>query len=186
MGEEFYEKQRQLMTSVVVESDVVITTAAIPGKPSPRLITAAAVEGMAPGSVIVDLAAERGGNCELSQPDKRVVEHGVVIHGPTNLPSEIPYHASQMFSNNVTKFLLNMVKDGQLNLNLEDEIIRDTLVCHQGEVTNERIRDLLGLPPREQPAAGEPAAEEVADGGCRRHGDGRIEPVICSGRRTSK
>ena len=109
MGDEFYEKQRELMASVVAESDVVITTAAIPGKPSPRLITAAAVEGMAPGSVIVDLAAERGGNCELSQADQRVVEHGVVIHGPTNLPSDIPYHASQMFSNNVTKFLLNMV-----------------------------------------------------------------------------
>ncbi len=158
MDDEFYKKQRALMTSVVAESDVVITTAAIPGKPSPRLITAAAVEGMAPGSVIVDLAAERGGNCELSQADARVERHGVVIHGPTNLPSEIPYHASQMFSNNVTKFLLNMIEDGQLNLNMEDEIIRETLVCQGGEVTNERLRSLLSLPPRE-----EPAIEESSD-----------------------
>ncbi len=152
LGDEFYDKQRELMKKVVAESDVVITTAAIPGKPSPRLITAAAVEGMAPGSVIIDLAAERGGNCELSQADQRVEEHGVVIHGPTNLPSDIPYHASQMFSNNVTKFLLNMVSDGKLELNLEDEIVRDTLVCHQGEVTNQRLRDLLDLPPLEKPA----------------------------------
>ena len=145
------------MTTVVAQSDVVITTAAIPGKPSPRLITAAAVEGMAPGSVIVDLAAERGGNCELSQPDQRVVKHGVVILGPTNLPAEIPFHASQMYSNNVTKFLLNMVKDGQLKLNLEDEIIRETLVCHRGEVTSERIRELLGMA-----ASGSTAASETA------------------------
>ncbi len=158
LGEAFYEKQRLLLTSVVIDSDVVIATAAIPGQPSPRLVTAAAVEGMAPGSVIVDLAAERGGNCELSQADKRVIEHGVVIHGPTNLSSDIPYHASQMYSNNITKFLINMVKEGRLNLNLEDEIIRETLVCHQGEVTNGRVRSLLGLPTVE-PAAGKEATQ---------------------------
>jgi NAD(P) transhydrogenase subunit alpha len=163
MGEEFYQKQRELMTSVVAESDVVITTAAIPGKPSPQLITAAAVEGMRPGSVIVDLAAERGGNCELSQPDARVVEHGVVIHGPTNLPSEIPYHASQMYSNNVTKFLLNMVEDGQLHLNWEDEIIRDTLMCRQKEVANVRIRELLGLPSRSESASEGLESSEAAE-----------------------
>ncbi len=160
LGDEFYTKQRELMKKVVAESDVVITTAAIPGKPSPRLITAAAVEGMAPGSVIVDLAAERGGNCELSQADQRVVQHDVAIHGPTNLPSDIPYHASQMFSNNVTKFLLNMIHDGQLNLNMEDEIIRDTLICHQGEVTSQRLRDLLDLPPLEKPTPEESDPEE--------------------------
>jgi NAD(P) transhydrogenase subunit alpha len=146
MGEEFYQKQRQLMASVVAQSDVVITTALIPGKPSPQLITAQAVAGMAPGSVVVDLAAERGGNCELTKPDQRVVEHGVVILGPTNLPAEVPYHASQMFSNNITKFLLNMVKQGELNLNLEDEIIRATLVTRNGEVVQPRLRELLGLP----------------------------------------
>ncbi|MCU0959494.1 MAG: Re/Si-specific NAD(P)(+) transhydrogenase subunit alpha [Pirellulaceae bacterium] len=147
LGEEFYRKQRELMASVVAQSDVVITTAAIPGQPSPRLITAAAVQGMAPGSVIIDLAAERGGNCELSQPDQRVVAHGVVIRGPTNLPGEVPGHASQMYSNNVTKFLLNMVKGGELTWNLDDQIVRETLVCRQGEVTSPRLRELLGLAP---------------------------------------
>ncbi len=147
MGEEFYRKQRELMASVVAESDVVITTAAIPGKQSPLLITADAVKGMAPGGVIVDLATERGGNCELSQADTRVVEHGVTILGPTNLPSEIPNHASQMYSNNVTKFLLNLIKDGNVELNLEDEIIRDTLVAHEGQLLNARMRDILGMEP---------------------------------------
>jgi H+-translocating NAD(P) transhydrogenase subunit alpha len=157
LDEDFYQKQRELMARVVAESDVVITTAAIPGKPSPLLVTRAAVEGMAPGSVIVDLAAERGGNCEPSQPNQRVVHHGVVIHGPTNLVSEAPFHASQMYSNNITRFLLNMVKNGQLAMNLEDEIVRETCVAHGGQVAHPRIRELLGLP------ALPPAAE--ADGG---------------------
>jgi NAD(P) transhydrogenase subunit alpha len=143
MDEAFYRKQRELLASVVAQSDVVITTAAIPGRPSPLLVTADAVRGMAPGGVIVDLAAERGGNCELSKPDERVIEHGITILGPTNLAAEIPHHASQMLGNNVVKFLLNMVKAGELKLNLEDEIIRDTMVLHQGEVSNERIRNLL-------------------------------------------
>lgn len=151
LGEEFYQRQRELLGSVVAQSDVVITTAAIPGQPSPRLVTAAAVANMAPGSVIVDLAAERGGNCELSQPDQRVVQHGVVILGPTNLPAEVPLHASQMFSNNVTKFILNMVADGKLTWNLDDEIVRETLVCHRGEVVHARIRQTLGTDPK--PAA---------------------------------
>jgi NAD(P) transhydrogenase subunit alpha len=151
MGEEFYRKQRELMASVVAESDVVITTAAIPGKQSPLLITADAVQGMAPGGVIVDLATERGGNCELSRADERVVAHGVTILGPTNLPSEVPNHASQMYSNNVTKFLLNLVKDGEVELNLEDEIIRDTLVVHEGQLVNARMRDILGMQPLPEP-----------------------------------
>lgn len=151
MGEEFYRKQRELMASVVAESDVVITTAAIPGKQSPLLITADAVKGMSPGGVIVDLATERGGNCELSKADTRVVEHGVTILGPTNLPSEIPNHASQMYSNNVTKFLLNLIKDGKVALNLEDEIIRETLVAHDGQLVNARMRDILGLEPLPEP-----------------------------------
>ncbi|MEO8270101.1 MAG: Re/Si-specific NAD(P)(+) transhydrogenase subunit alpha [Aureliella sp.] len=143
MDEDFYRRQRELLASVVAQSDVVITTAAIPGRPSPRLVTADAVRGMQPGSVIVDLAAERGGNCELSQADQRVVEHGVTILGPTNIATDIPSHASQMLGNNVVKFLLNMIKDGQLNLNMEDEIIRDTLVTRDGQVASSRIRDLL-------------------------------------------
>lgn len=147
MDEDFYRRQRELMAQVVAESDVVITTAAIPGKQSPLLITQQAVDGMAAGSVIVDLAAERGGNCEPSVADQRVVHNGVVILGPTNLPSEIPNHASQMLSNNVTKFLGNLVKDGQVVMNLEDEIIRDTLAAHEGEVFNARLRDILKLDP---------------------------------------
>lgn len=166
LGEEFYRKQRQLMASVVAESDVVITTAAIPGKPSPLLITADAVRGMPPGGVIVDLAAERGGNCELSQPDVRVQEHGITILGPTNLPAEVPGHASQMFSNNVTKFLLNMVSDGQLKLNLDDEIVHDTLVCRDGEVVHDRIREILDMEPLTVAVAASPdtaSADAQAD-----------------------
>jgi NAD(P) transhydrogenase subunit alpha len=153
LGEEFYQQQRELLARVVAENDVVITTAAVPGQKSPLLVTRHAVEGLAAGSVIVDLAAERGGNCELSQPDQRVVHNGVVILGPTNLPAEVPYHASQMFSNNVTKFLLSMVKAGQVVLNLEDEVIRDTMVARGGDVTHPRIRQLLGLPPLTTPSA---------------------------------
>lgn len=145
LGEDFYQKQRELMAAVVSESDVVITTAAIPGQTSPLLITSEAVEGMASGGVIVDLAAERGGNCELSVADQRIVKNEIVILGPTNLPAEIPNHASQMFSNNVTNFLLNLVKDGEINLDLDDEIIAGTMVTHEGQVSNSRIRELLGL-----------------------------------------
>lgn len=145
MGEEFYRRQRELMARTVADSDITVTTAAIPGKKSPLLITKEAVEGMRPGSVIVDLAAERGGNCELSQADQRVEHQGVVILGPTNLPSEIPYPASLMFSNNVTKFLQNLIKGGQVNLNLQDEIIRETLTARDGDVVHPRLRELLGL-----------------------------------------
>jgi NAD(P) transhydrogenase subunit alpha len=161
LGDEFYEKQRQLMASVVAESDLVVTTAAIPGKQSPLLVTAQAVAGMASGSVIVDLAAERGGNCELSQPDQRKVEHGVVILGPTNLPAEIPFHASQMFSNNVTKFLLNMVQEGQLRLDREDEIVRDTMLCEAGHVTHPRLCELLGIQPPDPPPTKDPDEETI-------------------------
>jgi NAD(P) transhydrogenase subunit alpha len=152
LGEEFYTRQRELMASVVKESDVVITTAAIPGKPSPRLITREAVEAMKPGSVIVDLAAERGGNCELSRPDERVLHGEVLILGPTNLPAEIPHDASLMFSGNVTKFLLNMVKNGQLTWNMEDPILCDTLAARDGQVVQPRLRELLGMPPLAPPA----------------------------------
>ena len=147
MDETFYQRQRQLMAEVVSESDVVVTTAAIPGKPSPLLITADAVRGMSPGSVIVDLAAERGGNCELSQADQRVEENGITILGPTNLPAEIPYHASQMFGKNVTTFLAHLISDGAIQLDMSDEITRDTLMTDEGQVVQARMRDLLGLEP---------------------------------------
>jgi len=153
MGEEFYTKQRELMAEIVAQSDVVVSTAAIPGKPSPLLITADAVRGMVPGSIIVDLAAERGGNCELSQADTEVVEAGVTIVGPTNLPSQVPYHASQMYAKNITNFLQHLISDGELQLELEDEITRDTMAAHGGEVTSGRLRELLGLSPLEVPSA---------------------------------
>jgi H+-translocating NAD(P) transhydrogenase subunit alpha len=143
MDEDFYRRQGELLASVVAQSDVVITTAAIPGKKSPLLLTADAVHGMPPGGIIIDLAAERGGNCELTQADERVNHQGITILGPTNIASDVPQHASLMYSNNVTKFLLNLVKDGQWNLNMEDEIIRETLVTNQGEVVLPRVRELL-------------------------------------------
>jgi NAD(P) transhydrogenase subunit alpha len=146
MGEEFYRRQREMMTEVVAGSDVVVTTAAAPGSRSPVLVTKEMVEQMRPGSVIVDLAAEGGGNCELTQPGETVAVHDVTIIGPINLPSTVPFHASQMYARNVTTFLQTLVKDGQLRLNLEDQIIRDTLLTHEGEVVNQRVRDLLGLP----------------------------------------
>jgi NAD(P) transhydrogenase subunit alpha len=100
---------------------------------------------MVPASVIIDLAAERGGNCELTRADETVVAHAVTILGPTNLPATVPYHASQMYSRNITSFLRHMVKDGELTLNTEDEIISETMVTHEGQVVNGRIRDLLGV-----------------------------------------
>ncbi len=143
MDEEFYRRQRELMGRVVADSDVVITTAAVPGKKSPILVTAEMVAKMATGSVIVDLAAERGGNCELTQPGQTVVENGVTIIGPLDAPAEIPQHASQMYAKNISTFLLNLVKDQQVQINLEDEIIRDTLICRDGQVVNPRIQQLL-------------------------------------------
>ncbi len=145
LGEDFYRRQQELMGRVVAESDVVITTAAVPGKPAPVLISRAMVAGMSPGSVIVDIAAERGGNCEATRPDETVVENGVSILGPVNLPSDIPFHASQMYARNIATFLLHLVKDGGLNVDLEDEITRETLVARGGEVVHPRVREVLGL-----------------------------------------
>jgi H+-translocating NAD(P) transhydrogenase subunit alpha len=141
--ESFYRRQREMMAKVVAASDVVITTAAIPGKRSPVLVTEDMVKGMAPGSVIVDLAAERGGNCELTKADDVVVAHGVTIIGPTNLPATVPYHASQMYAKNITTFVTHLVKDGVLNLSPDDEIARETLVTKDGEVVHQRVRDLV-------------------------------------------
>jgi NAD(P) transhydrogenase subunit alpha len=145
MGEEFYAKQRELMTRVLRESEVVITTAAVPGKKAPTLITAEMTDQMTPGSVIVDLAAERGGNCELTHPGETVEHGGVMILGPLNLASTLPHHASQMYAKNISAFLLNLVKKGELQINLDDEIIRDTLVARDGEVKHPLIRERLGL-----------------------------------------
>jgi H+-translocating NAD(P) transhydrogenase subunit alpha len=138
--ETFYRRQRELMAKSVAASDVVITTAAVPGKKSPVLVTADAVAGMAPGSVIVDLAAERGGNCELTKADETVHAHGVTILGPTNLPSTVPYHASQMYAKNITTFLNHLVKDGAVRIDQSDEITRETLVTHGGQIVHARVR----------------------------------------------
>jgi H+-translocating NAD(P) transhydrogenase subunit alpha len=144
--ESFYAKQRELLGRVIAESDVVISTAVVPGKKAPILVTAEMVKGMAPGSVIFDLAAERGGNCELTRPGETIVEHGVTIIGRTNVASAVPYHASQMYARNLTSFLVNLVKDGKMRPAAEDEIIRETLLTRDGEIANARVREFFALP----------------------------------------
>jgi proton-translocating NAD(P)+ transhydrogenase subunit alpha len=144
--ETFYARQRELLTRVVAESDVVITSAVIPGKKSPVLITADMVKGMALGSVIVDLASERGGNCELTRVGETIDAHGVTIIGARNLAGTVPYHASQMYARNVTTFLTYMVKEGKLQLNTQDEITRETMVTRGGEIVNQRVREFFKLP----------------------------------------
>jgi len=143
--ENFYQRQRELLGRVVKESDVVITAAVIPGKTSPILVTEEMVKGMAPGSVIFDLAAERGGNCELTKAGETVFRHGVTIIGAINVASGVPYHASQMYARNVTAFLLYLIKDQRLQLNLDEEIVRETLVTRDGEVVNARVREFFGM-----------------------------------------
>jgi len=146
MSEEFYRKQRELLTNVIREQDVVISTAAVPGKKAPILITKEMASALAPGSVIVDVAAERGGNCELTRPGETVVHQGIIVLGPLNLGSSAPFHASQMYSSNIVSFLkLMLTKDGSLQLKRDDEIIRETLVTYNKEVVHERVAELLGL-----------------------------------------
>jgi H+-translocating NAD(P) transhydrogenase subunit alpha len=144
--ENFYQRQRELLGRVVKDNDVVITAAVIPGKTSPVLVTEEMVKSMAPGSVIFDLAAERGGNCELTKAGATVVRCGVTIIGAINVASGVPYHASQMYARNVTAFLLYIIKEQKLQLNLNDEIVRETLVTHGGEVVNARVREFFGMP----------------------------------------
>ena len=147
MDEEFYRRQRETMSRVVAGSDVVITTAQVPGKKAPLLVTGEMVAGMGAGSVIVDLAAEQGGNCELTRAGETVVAHGVTVLGPVNLPSTVPYHASQMYAKNVTAFLLHLVKDGKLVIDPADEITRETLVSREGDLVHPRVREALGQGP---------------------------------------
>jgi NAD(P) transhydrogenase subunit alpha len=143
MDEAFYKRQRELMLNVIKEHDVVITTAAVPGKKAPVLVTKAMVEAMVPGSVIVDIAAVRGGNCELTQPDQVVRHNGVTIVGPTNFASMAPYHASQMFSANVVTFLKHLAGFLPLEKIPEDDIVAETLVTHAGQVTNARVQEAM-------------------------------------------
>jgi len=163
MDEAFYRRQRELLGKVVAGCEVVITTAAVPGKKAPILLTSDMVAGMAPGSVILDLAAERGGNCELTRPDETVVENGVSVLGPTHLAATVPFHASQMYSKNVSNLLLHLVRDGELRLDTEDEIVRESLVSRDGQVVHPRVREALGLAPAElveEQSGGEDAAAE--------------------------
>lgn len=142
MDASFYKKQREMMARVVAESDVVITTAMIPGKRAPVLITSDMVKGMPKGSIIVDLAADRGGNCELTEPGKSVVKDGVTIMGPTNIASTIPHHASQMYSKNIVTFLLHIIKEGKLIENTDDEILLGTMVTKGGEIVHPQVKKL--------------------------------------------
>ena len=142
--EAFYARQREMMGRVVAASDVVITTALVPGRRAPVLVTDGMVAGMTPGSVVVDLAAERGGNVEPSRPDEAVTAHGVTVLGPTNLPSTVPYHASRMYARNVSALLLHLVRDGAVEIDPDDEITAGTLVSRDGEVVHPQVRERLG------------------------------------------
>ena len=141
--ESFLERQREMMARVVANSDVVITTALIPGKTAPILITGDMVAGMDPGAVIVDLASERGGNCELTEADEIIISNGVTVLGPSNITSTVPYHASQMYAKNISTLLLHLVSNGTLTLDLEDEITAGTLVSNDGQVVHPRVKELL-------------------------------------------
>ena len=145
--EGFYRRQRELLAKVVAESDAVISAAAVPGKKAPVLVTGEMLRGMRPGSVIVDLAAEQGGNCEASQPGSEVVVHGVRVIAPLNLAATIPHHASQLYAKNLCNFVLNMTKKGELQTGADDEIVRDSLLTRGGEVVAARVREALGMAP---------------------------------------
>ena len=164
-GEDFLKRQRELMKEVIKEMDVVITTAAVPGAKSPILVTVEMVKAMKPGSVIVDLAAERGGNCDLTKAGETVVENGVLIIGPTNVPSSVPFHASQMFGKNIEN-LLNLLLDdnGDLQLDFEDQIVTDTVISHDGDVPHARLREMLGLPELKKAEPEAPADNGDDDG----------------------
>ncbi len=144
-SEEFLQKQREEMGKVVAEQDVVITTAAVPGKKAPVIITTDMVRQMKPGSVLVDLAAERGGNCELTKAGETIHEQGVTVIGPMNVPSTVPSDASRMYSKNITTFLLHLIEEGKMSLDRDDEIIKETLITRNGEILNPRVRELLGM-----------------------------------------
>ncbi len=149
--EGFYRRQRELLTKVVAASDVVIAAAAVPGKPSPVLVTTPMLSGMRPGSVIVDLAAEQGGNCEASEAGSELVTHGVLVIAPLNLAASIPHHASQLYAKNLANFVQNMTSKGELQPDADDEIVRDSMLTRGGEVVAARVREALGLLPLRAP-----------------------------------
>jgi len=155
--EEFYRRQRELLGNVIAESNVVITAAVVPGRKSPVLVTREMVARMAPGSVIVDLAAERGGNCEATRAGESITENGVTIIGLFNLASTVPHHASQMYARNISAFLQHLAKDGKLQIDGEDEIIRETLLTRNGDIVNSRVREFFSLPAQTGQGEGEGA-----------------------------
>ncbi|MEC7293934.1 MAG: Re/Si-specific NAD(P)(+) transhydrogenase subunit alpha [Planctomycetota bacterium] len=159
MTDEFYKKQQELLGKVIAECDLVVTTALIPGKPAPLLITKAMVEGMEPGSVIVDLAAERGGNCEMTTPGETTCFNGITILGPTNLPAEVATHTSQLYSKNIVTFLNHLISCGFPQETSDDEICQETLIAQNGQVVHARVRDLAGMPT--QPS--DPSSQEGGD-----------------------
>ncbi len=161
--EEFYAKQREMMLSAMADNDVVITTAAVPGRKAPILVTKEMVERMKPGSVIVDLAAERGGNCELTQPGETVNHNGVTIVCPVNLPAQVAFDASTMYAKNISTLLLHLTKDGAFQMDLDDEITRETLIVRSGEVVHPKVREILELPPLESEATAETTTSAEAD-----------------------
>ena len=142
-SEEFYRKQQEMMSKYVTAADVVIPTALVPGQRAPILITEEMVHGMRPGSVIVDLAAEQGGNCALTEAGQEIVKHGVIIIGPLNLPSTVPFQGSEMYARTVTSYLAHLLKDGRPHLDLNDELTRGPLVTHQGEILHEVVKARL-------------------------------------------
>ncbi|HAK59030.1 MAG TPA: NAD(P)(+) transhydrogenase (Re/Si-specific) subunit alpha, partial [Nitrospiraceae bacterium] len=137
-------REQEMLHEHVALSDIVITTAAVPGKRAPVLLSEEMVSAMKPGAVIVDLAAEQGGNCELTKAGEEVSHRGVMIIGPVNLPSSLPVHASQMYARNISAFLMTLVKDGSLHLDFNDEITSATCVTHGGAIRNEQVRELAG------------------------------------------
>ncbi len=164
LGEEFYRQQRELMSEVLKDSDVVITTAAIPGKKAPTLVTREMVDVMSPGSLVIDLAAERGGNCELTRLNETVLHEGVQILGPGNLPSTVPFHASQMYSKNLVTLMNHLVKNEEIVIDRQDEITQGILITWDGDVVHPIVREKHGLPPIEKPGPTKEEVEEKADG----------------------
>lgn len=162
LSEEQHRKELELIAAHITDADIVITTAQIPGKQAPLLITEEMLKAMRPGSVVVDMAASTGGNCALSEPGKTVERHGVTIMGPDNLPAEVPVHSSQMYGKNAVTFLLEMVQEGQLVVDLDNDVVGPSCLAHDGEVRNDRVRDALGLPPLAPPEPQEPTPAEAS------------------------
>ncbi len=160
MGPDYQRRQAELIAAHIRDADFIITTALIPGRPAPRLVTEEMVKSMKPGSVIIDMAAEAGGNCELTEPGREVVKHRVRIVGNTNLPATMPGSATQMYSRNVQTLVQHLVKDGKLELNFDDEITRGATITHGGQVIHEATAKALGIEPA--PVAAAAAAQDGA------------------------